>query len=500
MFNLNPYINKDFLNMKLGQLLSGLKKQKFLGDETLDITDLAYHTKDVKPGSCFVAIRGYKTDGHQYINDAIAKGAKAVLVEKEVMVPKGVSKIMVKDTRDSLARLSSNLFADPTLHLKLVGITGTNGKTTTAFLLENICKAAGLSTGVVTTVAVRYGDISRPAERTTPESYDLQKTFREMVDAGVKSCMMEVTSHALELKRVVDCHFDGAIFTNLSEDHLDFHQTMENYFASKAKLFRERLVVSEKKKLWAAINWDDPYGRRLAEGLPAKIFRFSLGDSVEIVPKNFQNEWSGLRMDLNTPAGLLKISSPLVGRFYAANILASVAAATALELPLKKIEEGVASFHGVPGRLEQIPNKQGFKIFVDYAHTPDALENVLRTLRGLNPKKIITVFGCGGNRDRLKRPLMGKAVDRLSDVVILTSDNPRDEEPEMIIADIVKGIEREKDFYEIVDRKEAIAQALALAKPGDCLFIAGKGHETYQEIRGVKMPFDDRSMVRELLK
>ncbi len=496
MWSLHPSTN-DFMRVK--HLLKGLGRFRFSGNDQLDIRDLAYHSQAVKPGSCFVAIRGLNADGHQFIPEAVAKGATAVVVEKEIEVPRGVSKIAVEDTRDALARLSAHLFQNPTLEFRLVGITGTNGKTTTAFLLENISKAAGRSAGLVTTIKIQYDGVTQPTERTTPESYDLQKIFRAMADKKIEDCFMEVTSHALALQRTVGLHFDGAIFTNCTPDHLDFHRDMENYFSAKARLFRERLVVSEKKNLWAVLNWDDPYGRTLAGGLPAKVWRFSLKEKTDVCLRRMEASWEGLKMEVDTKVGGLKLTSPMVGDFSAANILAGVAAALAMEIPAEAIREGVATFRGAPGRMEEIPNARGIKIFVDYAHTPDALENVLRTLRALKPKRILTVFGCGGNRDRLKRPKMGKIADQYSDVVIVTSDNPRFEAPSAIIEEIVSGLRRKNDFYAIEDRRDAVAKALALAKPGDFLLIAGKGHEAYQEVEGVKRPLDDREVVGELV-
>ncbi|MDZ4224545.1 MAG: UDP-N-acetylmuramoyl-L-alanyl-D-glutamate--2,6-diaminopimelate ligase, partial [bacterium] len=403
----------------------------------------------------------------------------------------------MEDSRDCLARLSAMMFGEPTKNLRLVGITGTNGKTTTAYLIDSVWRAAGLKTGLLSTVAYRVGDQLLEAERTTPESYDLQKMFQQMVKQGVSDCVMEVTSHALDLKRVVGCHFDGAIFTNLSQDHLDYHKDMEHYFACKAKLFRERLVVSEKRSLFAVLNWDDSYGRTLAGGLPAKIWRYSLKEGVEVGVRRMEAGWHGLKMDVATPQGLLTLSSPLIGEFNASNILGGVAASLAMEIPLDQIALGVASFEGVPGRLEKIKNNRGIHVFVDYAHTPKALENVLHALKALNPKKIVTVFGCGGDRDRLKRPLMGAAVDRFSDAAIITSDNPRGEKLEEIIQEVALGFRSGKEFSKIVDRKEAIAKALSEAQEGDCVLIAGKGHEAYQEAAGVKHPFDDRKIVRE---
>lgn len=455
-------------------------------------TDVAYHSKACRPGCCFVAIAGLHTDGHQFIPEAIKRGAKTVVVEKDVEVPNGTTKILVPDSRDALARLSAHHFGEPTRHLTLVGCTGTNGKTTVTTLLDHLAKQAGLTSGLL-------GTLHTPSGRTTPESYDLQKAFRQMVDEGVTHTFMEVTSHALQLKRVVGCHFNGAIFTNLSQDHLDFHQNMESYFAQKARLFREHLVTSEKEGLWAVINWDDPYGRTLAGDLPAKVWRFSQKEPVEIYLENCTPSWEGLKLKVRTPVGSKDFVSPLLGRFQVVNLLAGIAAAMALEMPLAVIAGGIASFSGVPGRLEVISNDKKMRIFVDYAHTPAALSVVLDSLRELGPKRLITVFGCGGDRDRGKRPKMGKIASQQSDLVVITSDNPRTEAPEKIIDAILEGVEPSTKNHVLVDRREAIAKALALAKEGDCLLIAGKGHETYQEVAGKKIDFDDRKVVQELL-
>lgn len=486
-------------HMRLGNLLQVLKQPRFSGDEGLDISEVAYHTSEVKPGSCFVAIRGLKEDGHRYVEQAIARGATAVVVEKDVPVPQGVAKIVVEDSRDALARLSAQLFGEPTKQLRLVGITGTNGKTTTAGLIEAVWKQAGFKTAVLSTVSYRWDGFEKEAQRTTPEASDLQRMFKDMVKDGVGDCVMEVTSHAVDLKRVVGCHFDGAVFTNLSEDHLDYHKDMESYFNCKARLFRERLVVSEKNRLWAVVNWDDPYGKALCKGLPAKLWRFSAKEKTEIHLKQVRSHWKGLQMEVSTPLGDVALSSPLIGQFNAMNILAAVGTGLAMQIPLEQIAAGVAAFTGVAGRLEKIPNTMGFEVFVDYAHTPAALEGTLSALKHLNPKRIITLFGCGGNRDRLKRPLMGEAAERFSDTVIVTSDNPRDEDPEAIIGEILRGFRGGPEFYKITDRRDAIAKALDMARPGDCVLIAGKGHEAYQEAGGKKIFFDDRTVVREIL-
>lgn len=485
--------------MQLKSLLQDLKRFSFSGDEKLDIQDIAYHTAAVRPGSCFVAIRGLKADGHRFVGEAVRRGAQAVVVEENVTVPPQISKIVVDDSRDALARLSAILFEEPSRHLLLVGITGTNGKTTTAHLMEAIWHAARCKPGCLSTVSYRINGRDLEAPRTTPESYDLQKMFRKMVDARVTHCVMEVTSHALDLKRVVGSHFDGAIFTNLTEDHLDFHSDMETYFSAKSKLFRERLLVSEKKKPWAVLNWDDPFGRRLAQGLPARVWRYSAKEKVEVTLKKVQADWKGLQMTVAAQQGELRLSSPLLGQFNALNILAAVTAALAMEIPMETIAAGIASFTGVPGRLQKISHSKNFEVFVDYAHTPQALHAVLAALKELRPRKLITVFGCGGNRDRFKRPMMGKIAQEQSDAVVVTSDNPRDEKPAAILKEIVSGMKKSKDVFVIEDRREAIAKALSLAAKGDCVLIAGKGHETYQETAGAKHPFDDTQVAKEIL-
>lgn len=455
-------------------------------------TELAYHSEACRPGCCFVAISGLKTDGHRHVREAIRRGAKTVVVQKNIKIPRGVDKLVVQDSRDALARLSTLHFNDPTRELTLVGITGTNGKTTVAALLDHIAKRSGLASSWL-------GTLNSPTGRTTPESYDLQKAFRRMVDEGVTHSFMEVTSHALALKRVTGCHFDGAIFTNLSHDHLDFHNNMENYFAQKARLFRERLVASAKKKLWAVINWDDPYGRTLCGDLPAKVWRFSQKGEGEVQLQSCEPSWEGLKLKVKTAQGTVSLFSPLKGRFHTANILAGLSAGLAMSLPMENIAAGIAGFSGVPGRLEEIPNRRNLRIWVDYAHTPAALESVLDALRELKPKRILTVFGCGGDRDRKKRPLMGKIASQKSDIVVVTSDNPRNEDPQKILDEILSEVKDNAQTHAIIDRRSAIARALELAKAGDCLLIAGKGHETFQEIAGEKRPFDDREVAKTLL-
>jgi UDP-N-acetylmuramoyl-L-alanyl-D-glutamate--2,6-diaminopimelate ligase len=354
---------------------------------------------------------------------------------------------------------------------------------------------------VIGTVEHRYGRQSLVARNTTPESYELQKLFKEMVDKKVQVCVMEVSSHALALNRVVDCHFDGAVFSNLSREHLDYHQGMEAYFKMKLKLFQERLAQSSKNNLFSAINIDDPFGRRILENIGHKVTRYSLSTEGEVKARNLVCTTGGLKMQVVTPQVDFICNSFLLGRFNAQNILAAVSAALNMNIPLEIIKRGLEKVSVVPGRFEKISNTRGVLAFVDYAHTPDALKNVLLHARELLPSaqsRLITVFGCGGDRDRSKRPLMGEVVSRLSDLTIITNDNPRSEEPEAIVDNILAGIEK-KNYKIIIDRRRAIKEATALAKPGDVILVAGKGHENYQIVGSKRRHFDDREVLRKCL-
>lgn len=489
-------------DMKLAKVLKGLISAQSIGNMEVDVNDIAYHATSVTPGGCFVAIRGFKTDGHQYVSEAVAKGAKVVVVEREMSLPENITQIVVEDTRDALARLSARFFEDPSQDLNLIGITGTNGKTTVVYLLEEMFRTEGWMPGIWSTISARYGTVVQDSQRTTPEAYDLQKFLRGMVDFGVTHAAMEVTSHAVELKRTVGCHFNGGVFTNLSPEHLDFHGDMETYFLAKEKFFRERLMVSEKKNVWAVINIDDPYGRKLCKGLPLKVLRYSLQEPVELQGVITCSDLNGTRMIIHSPAGSFDCSSPMIGKFNMQNVLAATGAALSSGVSVSSIQTTLAQFSGAPGRLMPISNTRGFHVFVDYAHTPNALENVLGALRPLTKGKMIVVFGCGGDRDRLKRPQMGLAVANVADTMIVTSDNPRSEDPEKIMNEIIPGILEagKKSFETIVDRKQAIARAVEVARPGDCVVVAGKGHERYQEIGTKRIPMDDANLLRELLK
>lgn len=474
-------------------------------DQNLDIIDIAYNSAQVKPGCCFVAITGSARDGHQFIPMAVHAGAKVIVSQYPVDVPRDVKNVVVEDSRDALARLSAQYFNYPSRELNLIGITGTNGKTTLTYLLESIWQAAQRRPGVMGTVNCRFAGTVESVSHTTPESYELQRLLRHMVDHQVSDAVMEVSSHALSQSRVTGCEFDGAIFTNLTQDHLDYHADMEDYFQAKVKLFRERLVVSSKQRVWAVINWDDVYGKRLCENLGYPMYRYSLHDKVEVYPQQMLVTTDGIIMEVITPKGHLRVRSALRGHFNVSNILAAIAAATQQGISAEHIVQGIAELKVVPGRLEPVVVQHGPAIFVDYAHTPDALLNVTKALRQLTKGRLITVFGCGGDRDQSKRPLMGKIAAQNSDLIVVTSDNPRTEEPISIINNILVGVSRaglrdSEDCIVEADRRTAIHVALRQAQPGDVVLIAGKGHEDYQIIGTTKHHFDDREVVQEFYK
>ncbi|EFK96670.1 UDP-N-acetylmuramyl-tripeptide synthetase [sediment metagenome] len=485
--------------MKLKDLITGMEILSVNGDVEKDITDIAYHSSRVGPGVLFAAIKGLVSDGHDFINEAVAKGARAVVSEKENNI--NTTQVIVKDSRAALARISSKFFGQPSNKLKLIGVTGTNGKTTITYLLESIFKEAGLSAGVIGTVEHRFNGQRIKSSNTTPESYDLQKLFKEMVVKGVGACAMEVSSHALTLERVAGCNFDGAIFTNLSPEHLDFHNDMESYFESKMRLFREYLDESGKKGVFAAINADDTYGKKLAANVGHKILSYSLNGAADVYAKEVKISIDGIEMCIAAAQKEFTCRSELIGRFNAYNIMAAASGAIGLGIDIDVISRGIGEVHTVPGRLEKIANKRGVLAFVDYAHTPDALENVLVNMRELMmPKngRLIVVFGCGGDRDRAKRPLMGKIASENSDIAIITSDNPRSENPNTIIREIVSGVTNRN--YEVInERRIAIHHVAKIAKEGDVVIVAGKGHEDYQIVGLERRHFDDREVLKEYL-
>ena len=502
--------------MELRKLLEGVEIRKITGETLREIEGIAYHSKEVAKGSLFAAIRGMEVDGHQFIEEAIRRGAEAVLLEEERDLQKRTM-ILVPNSREALAKISSNFYGNPSSQVKLIGITGTNGKTTTTYLLESIFKRAGYPVGVIGTINYRFGQKTLPSPNTTPESLDLQKILWEMVNGKTSHVIMEVSSHGLDLGRVFGCQFDGVIFTNFTSDHLDYHKTLEHYFESKRKLFFESLVKSQKSRRFAVTNHDDPRGEDIVEGIDLPVVRYGLSPSCDVSADQVALAFEGLSSRIRTPKGDFFVHSKLIGRFNLYNILAAVAAGIAMEVPLETIKDGVEGLGGVSGRFEKVENQKKINVIVDYAHTHDALERVLLGLRHIQSEgKIITVFGCGGDRDRTKRPMMGQVAGKYSDLAILTSDNPRTEDPLAIMDEAEKGLKSlfleewhrnelgswrsKKGYLKVPDRREAIRMAIRLAHPLDTVLIAGKGHEDYQIIGKNKFPFDDRVEAKKALE
>jgi UDP-N-acetylmuramoyl-L-alanyl-D-glutamate--2,6-diaminopimelate ligase len=464
------------------------------------VTGVAYDSRSLTAGQVFVALRGQHADGTAFARQAIERGAAAVVSEQPAPDGVHVPWAIVEDARLALALIATTFYRDPSREMQVVGITGTNGKTTTAYLLASIFEAAGIRCGLLGTVAYRAGKVVREATRTTPEAPEVQALLREMVDQGCGACAMEVSSHALSLRRVDGMTFAAAVFTNLTRDHLDFHADMDQYFRAKRRLFE--MLPRDAPSL---LNLDDPRGSALVDA-GGRPVTYAIGRAADITPGPLSFSLDGLKFDVRTPRGTLQVRSTLVGRPNVYNILAAVSTATALDLPFDAIERGVQSLAGVPGRFEMVSGaKDEVTVVVDYAHTDDALRNLLETARPLARGRLITVFGCGGDRDRTKRPLMGAVAGRLSDLIVITSDNPRGEDPNRIIEEIQRGItaDTKKDagqrLLTIVDRRAAIAKAIELARPGDLVLIAGKGHEKYQVIGDRVLPFDDVAVAREAL-
>jgi len=507
--------------MELARLIEGVEIKKIAGDLRKEINGIAYHSKQVREDFLFAAIRGAEADGHQFVKEAIERGAEAVVLEEEQKVSNRTM-VLVPDSRRALAKISSNFYGDPSSKVILIGITGTNGKTTTTYLLESIFKKAGWNVGVIGTINYRFGQKTTPALNTTPESLDLQRILWEMVREGTSHVIMEVSSHGIDLSRVLGCQFDGVVFTNLTSEHLDYHKTLERYFESKKRLFSDHLIKSLKEGRFAVTNHDDPRGREMVKGIDLPIIRYGLTPSCDVTADRLTSSFEGLSCRIKTPRGDLSIHSKLTGDFNLYNILAAVAVGTAMEVPLEILKEGVEELEGVSGRFEKVENKRGIHVIIDYAHTHDALERVLLGLKNIleggnqNKGKMITVFGCGGDRDRTKRPLMGEVAGRYSDLAILTSDNPRTENPLVILDEVEKGLKslhlREWDqeeiklwrskrgYLRVPDRREAIRTAIRLALPSDTVLIAGKGHEDYQIVGKKKFPFDDRVEAKKALE
>lgn len=483
------------LTMRLDRLLAVLPAADVQGRTDLEIRSLAAHHDAVRPGSLFVAVRGFRHDGHAFVPAAVQRGAAAVVVDRDVGSPGDVTVVRTADTRLALALLSSAYHGHPSRRLAVIGVTGTNGKGTSAYLIEALLSAAGRRCGIIGTMGAKLGDRTLGLDRTTPEAPELQQLLRTMADDGLEIVVMEVASHALALHRVAGTRFTGAVFTNLTQDHLDFHHTFDEYRAAKRRLFE--MVEPDG---FAVVNADDPAGEAMAGASRAPVVRYGIEREAEIRGAGIRLRLDGMDYTVTTPAGTLRIASRLQGRFNVYNSLAAIAVALRMGIDPAAIPPVLARFPGVPGRFEPVDEGQSFGVVVDYAHTPDGLENVLRTARDFVRGRTIVVFGAGGDRDRTKRPKMGAIVEALSDVAIVTSDNPRTEQPAAIIEEILTGI-RERAKVEVEpDRRAAIFRAIALARAGDFVIIAGKGHEPYQEIHGVKHPFDDRLVAQEALR
>ena len=472
--------------MKLMEVFTDVPDVTFTGPVDVQVNGIRYDSRRVQDGDLFAAIRGENFDGARFIPDAVVRGARVFLAEKGTSTVEGCTLVQTSRVRHALALASRNFFGDPSSRISVVGITGTNGKTTTSYLVHGICESSGIRAGLIGTVQYLVGGQVISAARTTPESPDLNSHLSAMIDAGVKACIMEVSSHALTLERTTGLRMAVAAFTNLTREHLDFHRDMEDYYCAKSRLSMEGDVGGR------VVNLDDAFGRRLTEEIGAGVLTYGLkGGDIHPAGKLAFGEW-GSRCTLSTPWGKVPIDSPLPGRFNLSNIMTAVGVCGLLGLAPAQIAEGILKVQRVPGRFERVDRGQPFSALVDYAHTPDALENLLQNVREITTGKVLTVFGCGGDRDRTKRPLMGAVAARLSDLVFVTSDNPRSEDPECIIDEIMDAFERVPDHVSrISDRRSAISAAVIRCSPGDTLVVAGKGHENYQMIGGRVIPFSD---------
>ncbi len=483
--------------MQLEELMQVLPVVEIRGEaEGIEIASIRDDSRKVAPGDLFVAVKGAHTDGHAHIEEAITRGAVAVILE-ETQSPVRVAALRVPDTVDALARVSAAFYGYPSRALTTVGITGTNGKTTVSLLVQSLLRAAGRPAGLIGTLRYEVGGEILPAPNTTPQSLQVQQLLHRMQAKGMKAAVLEVSSHALAIGRVQECRFDLRVFTNLTRDHLDYHETMEEYYRAKAGLFLEDYA---KEGTVSLINVDDPWGRRLASETKGEVRTFGLYEESDFRVDQFQNTMDGVTLTVKTPGGRMTFESALSGRYNLSNLLAAVAAGVTLGLPEKILRAGITGLPAVPGRFEKIPGTD-FMVVVDYAHTDDALRNLLETVREVCRGRVVTLFGCGGDRDRGKRPLMGAVAAKLSDRVIVTSDNPRTEDPRAILEEILTGIgENERSSVEVIeDRREAIRRAVSSAEAGDIVVVAGKGHEDYQVIGEKRIHFDDREEVRKAL-
>ena len=502
--------------MRLARLIAGLQPIAVTGLEGHgpEVASLHYRSQEVTPGGVFVAMKGLSVDGHDFIDDALRRGAVAVVAEKPIR--RGTAVITVSSARRALAELAAVFYGRPSEHMTVIGVTGTNGKTTTTYVIESILAQAGVRAGIIGTINYRYGGKAYANPVTTPESLDLQRILADMQAAGVTHVVLEASSHAIDLSRIHCCWMDVGVFTNLSQDHLDYHGTMPAYWATKKRLFTQHLSAGPKAgRAASVINTDSPYGRELAAQLASRVIRVGTGEGCAVRGQHMTCSLQGIRGVLVLDRGRMDFVSQLVGRHNVENILCAVGAITALGLPPEAIRSGIAALTCVPGRLERVATRSGRFVYVDYSHTPDALENALLALRELASGRLICVFGCGGDRDRTKRPIMGAIAARLSDLAVVTSDNPRTEDPRAIIDEILPGVRQQgltqvdaeqlgsvsagKVFAAEPDRRRAIEAGIRAARPGDTVLIAGKGHETYQVIGQRTIHFDDREEAARVL-
>jgi UDP-N-acetylmuramoyl-L-alanyl-D-glutamate--2,6-diaminopimelate ligase len=485
---------------KLSDVFHGVETAVPAGARNSEIRQVACDSRKVQPGALFFALHGAKADGNTFIQDAVQRGAVAIASEEQSpgKLPAGVVWIQVREARKALAITAANFLGHPANALQLVAVTGTNGKTTTTSVVDAIVKASGAKTGLFGTIAYHTPLGDYPAPNTTPESVDLQGFFAEIRDAGGKYAVLEASSHSLAMDRLWGCHFQAAVFTNLTREHMDFHKTFDDYFAAKRRLFEGTGAGVPEV---AVLNTDDEFGKRLS-GLAKKTVTYGLESDADLTTKKFQLAFDGLTFTAQTPNGKVRVVSRLVGRINVYNLLAAIGAVQALGFSNEVIEKGILELESVSGRFQRIDLGQPFLVIVDYAHTDDALENLIRTARELNPKgRIITLFGCGGEKDRTKRPVMGEVTGRLSDLTILSSDNPRSEDPLKIISDIIVGLQKTGGKYLIEpDREKAIGMAMDEARSGDIVLLAGKGHENYQILADRTFEFDDREMARRALR
>ena len=476
--------------MKLSELMKGITAD-IQNDK--DITSVAYDSRKVKSGSVFVCIKGFKTDGHEYASQASQNGAAVIVAQDKINVP-GVDVVYVEDTRKALAVMSGNFYGNPSKRFKLIGITGTNGKTTTTYLIKSILEMAGQKVGLIGTNQNMIGDSVLPSEHTTPESLELQELFYKMADCGADTVVMEVSSHSLVLNRVYGCDFDVGVFTNITQDHLDFHETMENYLEAKKKLF----AMSET----AVVNIDDPCGTSVVKASSGRVITYGIDKSCDLRACDVRLSARGVIFDIlkKNIASDIRVQLAIPGKFSVYNALAAIGGARALGIDFDTIVKGLRVAKGVKGRAEVVPTNTDYTILIDYAHTPDGLYNIITTVREIAKGRVVTLFGCGGDRDRTKRPLMGEMAGKLSDFCIVTSDNPRSENPMSIIEDILPGINSTGCEYKVIEnRKEAIEFAIENAQPDDMIILAGKGHETYQILADKTIEFDERKIIHGLL-